>query len=544
MEGSGLESIFQQNAEKLAMEFYSGESADQNQVLSTITKKNYYTNQNTEKDALKFLEIELKKNKLKLPYPNGEEIPEIEIKDEDFLVSGEKIQLYDKFDDRKFSRCKYCGENENAFYCSNKECKFKNLCQKCSLNCTKNKHLLISLADERKKAENSAKKIKNIFSKYNVEPKIFIINPNLKRNREDNFTESNFDDVNYDTKDFFSTKDIKLIEAIVEIDYKNYIHYQNIIRCENYLNNLYDEIYETSCLKIDYDISNIAFNQKKEYRIFGDKFVKNNKHKVYPIINGKRSELTAKTKINKNYLQVILVQKSYDGQEKYIDNMSFMFCNCKSASIKLTKMENRNILNLSKVTDISNMYRNCSNIRKIDLEFFDVMNNLKKIDSLFSGCKKLVEISNLESLKTYSVTSMYRIFNCCKALNDFKGLKPLSYFNVDKVESFQEMFNGCASLESVPDISTWVPKNAKNFRGMFKGCKTLSKMPDLSKWNAEKVETTEEMFFNCKKLEQFPYLKKWKLNEIKIVDRIFFGFLRLIYDKFKIAKIEYYLKPP
>jgi len=70
-------------------------------------------------------------------------------------------------------------------------------------DCNKNKHQLISLADERKKAENSAKKIKTIFLKYNLEQKKIEINPNLRRNREDNFTESNFDDVNYDTKDFF-----------------------------------------------------------------------------------------------------------------------------------------------------------------------------------------------------------------------------------------------------------------------------------------------------------------------------------------------------
>ena len=547
MEGPGQESMFQlqQDEEKPQMANYIGEYADQNPVLSTITKKTDFTYLNTDSDTQKFLDKELKKNKLKLPYPNGKEIPEIEIKDEEFLVSGEKIQLYDKFDDSKFSRCKYCGENENDFYCSNKDCRYKNLCQKCSFNCKKNKHQLISLADERKKAENSAKKIKTIFSKYNLEQKKIEINPNLRRNREDNFTESNFDDVNYDTKDFFSTNDIKLIEAIVEIDYKNYFHYQNIIRCENYLNNLYDGIYETSCLKIDYDISNIVHNQDIEYRILGDKFVKNNKDKLYSIINGKRSELTAKTKINKNYLQVILVQKSDDDdQEKYIEKMSFMFCNCKSASIKLSKMKNRKILNLSKVADISNMYRNCSNIRKVDLEFFDVMNNLEKMDSLFIGCKNLVKISHLESLKTNSVTSMNRVFNCCKALNDFKGLNALSGFNVEKVESFQEMFKGCASLESIPGINNWVPKNAKNLRGMFKGCKKLSKMPDISKWNVENVEAIDEMFFNCNELEQFPYLKKWKLNIIKIIDKMIFGFLKLMHDKFKIAKIKNYLKPP
>ena len=46
------------------------------------------------------------------------------------------------------------------------------------------------------------------------------------------------------------------------------------------------------------------------------------------------------------------------------------------------------------------MFKNCTNLRKVDLEYFEVMNKIKYMESLFSGCKELTNISHIEVLKT------------------------------------------------------------------------------------------------------------------------------------------------
>ena len=79
------------------------------------------------------------------PYPNSDEIPVLKIKNEDFLVRGERIEslIHENFpDDDRFNRCKNCGEKKNKFFCKNCE---KNICENCSKNCQKNRHKLDKL---------------------------------------------------------------------------------------------------------------------------------------------------------------------------------------------------------------------------------------------------------------------------------------------------------------------------------------------------------------------------------------------------------------
>ena len=331
---------------------YLNEQSNQNQNISTIPKNITTTENNTVKTFFNSLDKELKKTIAKLPYPKGDEIPDIKIRDEDFFVSGEEIKLYDKnYTDNKFNKCKNCGKNENSYFCS--ICN-SNLCQKCIYNkCKKENHKLIDLKNMKENIENVKKEILNIALKYNIEQKKLEGNPNLKSNKADGFTEDNFNDVNYDNRNFFSTNDIKLIRAILLNDYNNYFHFQNIKRCYDYLKNFYDDIYDNDCLKIEYGIDNNNINNEIEHKIFGKEFVNNNKDKINLIINGKRSELIEKTKISENYLQIILIQKT---KEDYIENLSYMFCDCKFNSIEFKKMKNRKELNLGYVTNISAIF--------------------------------------------------------------------------------------------------------------------------------------------------------------------------------------------
>ena len=75
----------------------------------------------------------------------------------------------------------------------------------------KKEHELVSLASEKYKEERSVEEIKILLSKYNVEPKKTEKDPNLKDDKDHRFTETNFNDITFNKRNFFSSNDIKLL---------------------------------------------------------------------------------------------------------------------------------------------------------------------------------------------------------------------------------------------------------------------------------------------------------------------------------------------
>ena len=135
-----------------------------------------------------------------------------------------------------------------------------------------------------------------------------------------------------------------------------------------------------------------------------------------------------------------------------------MFNGCKSTLIEFSKVDNYELLNLSEVTDISYIFKDCTNLKEIDLSFLNSMNEIKNIDSLFYNCKNLALISNIESLHTKYITNMDSVFNNCMKLKSLRGFG----FSAEGVESFNNLFHNCSSLKTLPNISGWDMKNAKN----------------------------------------------------------------------------------
>ena len=114
-------------------------------------------------------------------------------------------------------------------------------------------------------------------------------------------------------------------------------------------------------------------------RILGDKFVDNNKNICKIIYNGKEQELKGvfNTKDIKNgYLEIKI-----KGISK-ITNASYMFYNCSS----LISIDNIDKWNTSKITDINN---------------------------LFYGCKYLIPFPDISKWDTSNVIDMsYLFYNC------------------------------------------------------------------------------------------------------------------------------------
>jgi len=110
---------------------------------------------------------------------------------------------------------------------------------------------------------------------------------------------------------------------------------------------------DISEINIIYDINN-----QKNIRIFGSKFVKNNRNICKMIIDNKEYEITDEYKVksnDNNKLQIKL--KGIDN----ITNISYMFKGCSSLSF----LPDISKWNTNNVTNMSYMFRGCSSLSSL-----------------------------------------------------------------------------------------------------------------------------------------------------------------------------------
>ena len=109
---------------------------------------------------------------------------------------------------------------------------------------------------------------------------------------------------------------------------------------------------------------------------------------------------------------------------------------------KLTQISFNNV-DTSNVTDMSDMFVGCVNLRELDLSHFDT-SKVEDMLEMFSGCLSI------------------------KHLN-------LSCFNTSKVVEMNAMFAGCENLQEL-DLSNFDTSNVTDMRSMFSGCENLTKV--------------------------------------------------------------------
>ena len=197
-------------------------------------------------------------------------------------------------------------------------------------------------------------------------------------------------------------------------------------------------------------------------RIFGDKFVDDNYDKCYLSINNKEIPLTTRI----NYLKE-------NDQDDILE-------------IKLIETK--------KITSMNSMFR---------------------------GCKSLVNLDNFAEWDTSNVTDMSYVFNKCIFI---KTLPDISKWNTSNVIKMNGMFDACESLLYLPDISNWDVSNVTDMNHMFSCCKSLKKFPDFSNWNTCKVINMNHMFSDCKNVERLPDISKWNTSNVKDMKYMFFCF--------------------
>jgi len=143
-------------------------------------------------------------------------------------------------------------------------------------------------------------------------------------------------------------------------------------------------------------------NYDEALRIFGQKFVENNKDKCKIKYKGKEYELNeyfVKIENNHNNKDLVNIKLKII---KNITNVSYMFFEC-SSLISLSDISNWTTL---KVNDISAMFCGCKSLLSLpDISKWDI-SNIKDMSCLFGGCNSLKSLPDISKWNTSNVIDM------------------------------------------------------------------------------------------------------------------------------------------
>ena len=175
-------------------------------------------------------------------------------------------------------------------------------------------------------------------------------------------------------------------------------------------------------------------------------------------------------------------------------------------------------VDMSYVTDMSEMFAFCYNLKTIKFKDFDT-SNVTDMSCMFTGLN--LETIDLSFLDTSKVTTMRRMFMYCDmstfdlTLLDFsnvtdmgemfaycKLLKSVNMTNLDlsNVEDMGDMFYECTSLTSV-DLSTVKVENLKDISSMFYYCKALERV-NFGNFDTSTVTDMRGLFGYCEALKK------------------------------------------
>ena len=162
-----------------------------------------------------------------------------------------------------------------------------------------------------------------------------------------------------------------------------------------------------------------------------------------------------------------------------------------------TKLDGTTLLDTSQVTNMSNMFENCSNLIVIPLLN---TNSTINMSNMFHNCDKLEIIPLLD---TSSITDMSYMFSSCTNLDNIPLL------NTVKVNTMRNMFYFCRSLTNLPEFNT---TSVKNMSYMLYHCENLTSIPTIDTSN---VTDMSYMFYGCKNLMSLPELNTTNVTTFK-----------------------------
>ncbi|MFI3283777.1 MAG: BspA family leucine-rich repeat surface protein [Erysipelotrichaceae bacterium] len=211
---------------------------------------------------------------------------------------------------------------------------------------------------------------------------------------------------------------------------------------------------------------------------------------------------------------------------KSLTSLAYMFKFCKLETIDLSTLD------VSNVTDMSNMFENCfaehikglsswdvSNVKDMSFMFYesdsksisDISNwdvsNVEDMSCMFAQCNGEAGIGDLSKWNVMNVKDMSSMFAECEP----NYIGDLSAWNVSNVTDMDHMFNE-SQITNVGDLSKWNVENVKSMRYMFAGC-CITTLGDLSSWDVSDVEDMYCMFSESQ-IANVGDLSKWDVDNV------------------------------
>ena len=165
-----------------------------------------------------------------------------------------------------------------------------------------------------------------------------------------------------------------------------------------------------------------------------------------------------------------------------ITNFGSMYNGCQASSVPL--------IDTSKGTDFSNMYRDCRFIKTFPL--IDTSNG-----TAFNGMYKSgISATEFPLINTSKGTAFYNMYEGCYYTTSFPQL------NTSNGTNFGSMYSGCKAATIFPAIDV---RNGTNFGSMYNGCKVatsilmygMKKNFDVSSCNLLEAEALVTILSNC-----------------------------------------------
>ena len=127
---------------------------------------------------------------------------------------------------------------------------------------------------------------------------------------------------------------------------------------------------------------------------------------------------------------------------------------------------------------------NYNNISQVVFEASFANARPKSCYAWFQGFENLKQIKGIENLNTANVTDMSYMFKNCSNLAELD----LTYFNTAKVTDMSQMFNECSALTTIYASDEFVTGQVTKGDAMFSGCKNLKGAID--KYEGSKTDHT------------------------------------------------------
>ena len=190
---------------------------------------------------------------------------------------------------------------------------------------------------------------------------------------------------------------------------------------------------------------------------------------------------------------------------------AYWFSNCRN----LTTIEGmKEYLNSEKVTNMYDMFYNCSSLTTLDVSNFKT-DNVTNMSDMFRDCSSLTTL-DVSNFKTENATSMLCMFYNCSSLTTLD----VSNFKTENVTNMGYMFYNCSSLTTL-DVSNFKTDNVTRMDGMFYNCSSLTTL-DVSNFKTDNVTYMDWMFYNCSSLTSLD-VSNFKTDNVTKMDCMFSG---------------------